>query len=164
MNKKSQTWVFDYLTGFFIFIFILLLSINLIKSIDAHSQYENINREVDFISNALMSTGVPTNWNSSHVSVPGLLSDYKMNQTKLENFDSLTYGRSKALLQVTGEYWFYFQNESGIMNISGKCVHGYTFEDCEIPEVTTEYSDMAWSERIIVFDSKIISLMVVSWI
>jgi hypothetical protein len=163
LNSKAQTWIFDFIVGFLMFVFLLFLSVNLLKSVDAKSSYEVINREVDFVSVALMSPGFPEYWNSSSVVVPGLLSNNEVDMAKLQLFDSFSYTRSKALLRVTGEYWFYFKNASGIIEVNGKCVRGFDFEGCEIPEVTARHSDRAWTERIVLLDSQIVSLVVVGW-
>jgi hypothetical protein len=163
LNSKGQTWVFDYIVGFLMFAFLLILSLSLLRSIDAKSDYDLVSREVDFVSVALVSPGFPDNWNSSSVIFPGLLSDNKINKSKLDLFDSFGYERTKALLRVTGEYWFYFKDESGIIEVNGKCVRGYDYSGCDLPVVTARHSDRAWTERIVVLDSRIVTLMVVGW-
>ena len=163
--RRAQTWVFDYLAGFLMFVFLLFLSINLFQSIDARSDFDVVSREVDRVSVSLMSEGFPHNWSSVSVASPGILSDGKVNLSKLALFDSLGYSRSKSLMQVTGEYLFYFKNESGVMSVGGLCVRGMHPApfDCIVPEVSYFYEDLAWTERIVVLDSKIVSLVVVVW-
>ena len=166
MNKVAQTWIFDFLAGFLMFVFLLILSISLLDSIDARSDYENVQRQVDLLSNALISPGFPHSWDVSSVVLPGLLSEDKLDYDKLDAFDALGYGRSKALLQVTGEYWFYFKNASGIMEVNGKCVRGYPFVGCDFPDVSSvsqSHTDRAWSERILLIDHQIVSMIVVVW-
>ena len=166
MNKSAQTWIFDYLAAFLMFFFLLIISISLLSSIDAKSDYEDISREVDLVSSALMSEGFPINWSSSSVILPGLLKNNRLDYDKLAEFDSLGYARSKALLHVRGDYFFYFKDSSGVMNVSGKCVRGYDFTGCEVPSVSSvapSHTDRAWTERIIVVDSKIVSMVLVVW-
>ena len=166
MNIKAQTWIFDYLAAFLMFFFLLVISISLLSSIDAKSMYDDINREVDLVSNSLMSEGFPVNWNSSSVILPGLLKNNRLDYDKLDEFDSLGYSRSKALFHVRGDYLFYFKNSSGIMNVSGKCFRGYELSGCSVPDVSVfapGHTDRAWTERIILVDSQIVSMVVVAW-
>ncbi len=166
MNTKAQTWIFDYLAAFLMFFFLLIISISLLSSIDARSEYEDISREVDLVSSALMSEGFPINWTSSSVILPGLLRNNRLDHDKLAEFDSIDYARSKALLHVRGDYFFYFKDSSGVMNVSGKCIRGYEVSGCEVPSVNSiasSHTDRAWTERILVVDSRIVSLVLVVW-
>jgi len=161
--KKAQTWIFDYIVGFLIFAFLMFLSLSLLRSIDSKSDYSLVNREADISATSLLSPGFPENWNSSVVVVPGLTSNNRINISKIEMLDSFDYGRLKSLLQLTGEIWFYFKNSSGLIEINGACVRGFTYDGCSVPEVSSYYKDVAWVERIVVLNSEIVSMVVVVW-
>ncbi len=163
MTKKAQTWIFDYLAGFLMFVFLLIIAINLLQSIDARSDYDVVSREADLISVSLMSEGFPSDWNYSSVVMPGILSEGQINMSKLDKFDSFSYERTKALFHVSGEYWLYFKNASGIMEVNGECVRGFHFDGCEVPEVYVNHDDRAWVERIVVLDSQIVNMVVLTW-
>jgi hypothetical protein len=164
LNKLAQTWILDYIAGFLIFVFLLFISVNLFKSVDARSDYAVVSREVDVASSSLLSAGFPRDWNVSFVSFPGLTTDDRLDLSKLAEFDSLGYERSKSLLRITGEYLFYFENASGIMEVGGECVRGFVdFKSCSRPDFSLYHSDRAWAERIVVLDSQIVSLIMVVW-
>jgi hypothetical protein len=161
LQKKAQTWMFDFFVGFLIFLGLLFLGLGLLRNVDNDSDFFDVKKESERVSSILLSEGFPSNWNSSLVTSPGLLSEHRINVSKLEEFDSLQYDKVKSLMSVHNNFVFYFENTSGIMNVSGKCFRGYDFSGCDVFDFN--YENLAKTERIVILNSKIILMVVLSW-
>lgn len=160
--KKAQTWIFEFIISFLIFVGLLLLSLSILNSSNDSSEFDSVVRDADHISSVLMSSGSPNDWNSSNVKSLGLLSDNRINKSKLLEFDSLDYYTSKSLFSVSNDFAFYFENSSGILNVEGTCLRGL-ITGCDDLISNLEYEDLASSRRIIILDSSIVELVVVVW-
>ena len=120
-NKNAQAWGFDLMIGVMIFVggmaMIYLYTINYPGQ--EEDTIQTLQNEGQLFSESILSEGSPTNWNLTNVLRPGILSNGKINQTKLELFDNLTtinYNLTKSLFRLKNEYYFYFQEP---VNISG---------------------------------------------
>jgi len=109
-SKKAQAWGFDLLIALIIFtlgiIAFYLYALNMPN--EAESIMETMNYQGNAISNSILSEGYPLNWNQDDVTNIGILSNNKINQTKLERFFSLSsanYVRSKSLFNTRYEYY-----------------------------------------------------------
>ena len=122
-NKKSQVWGIDltvasmlFLFGIFVF---YIYSINYTG--EAKDNFEYLFYDGKLISTNLLSEGHPKSWNSGNVVKIGLLTDNKINQTKLENFYNLTqsdYQKTKILFRTKYDYYFFFDDNISIYSSS----------------------------------------------
>ena len=129
-SNRSQAWGMDLVFGFIIFtvgiLAFFVYSIN--QSGEVRENFESLGVDGSFILNNILSDGYPQDWNSSNVVVIGILSNNKINETKLERFYNLTqsnYPITRSLFRTKYDYYFYFDNDnitisSGIIDGIGK--------------------------------------------
>jgi len=108
MKKKSQAWGIDliiaitiFLTGIIIFYF---------YSINSSEELKSLSYDGNNIASSILSEGYPALWNTENVEKIGILSNGKINETKLENFyllASSSYNKTKMLLNTRSEYYFF---------------------------------------------------------
>ena len=73
--KKSQFWYYDLVLGIFIFSIVLVMAFTFIKdnSLLLQRESESFIRDAEKLSELVLSEGIPSNWSSDHVLVPGLV-------------------------------------------------------------------------------------------
>lgn len=111
INKRAQFWGTDLTVAFIIFalgiVTFYLYSFN--YSNEAEDTLQILQSEGDIISEILLSTGSPENWDTSNVIQIGLTTNGKINQTKLEYFYELTSNNyENAKQELNTKYNFYF--------------------------------------------------------
>lgn len=155
----------DFITGFVLFIIILFVALKLLINLMPNNQYENIHREGSVLSTNLLKSGHPSDWNETNVILPGIANNNRINFTKLEKFDNISYGTTKNLFHLSNEYIFVFKNATSIINIS-KCARGYNIvvdEFCEPDFSSIKYSNLVKFERIVVLNSSLATMVVYLW-
>jgi len=126
LRKKAQSWSVDVMVAFIIFImgiFIFFIYATNYSG-EAGENFELMSYEGNMILENLLSEGYPTNWDSGNVNVIGILTDNKMNDTKLERFNELVdtnYDNTKLLFNTRYNYYF---NLSVPLEINGIGVDG----------------------------------------
>jgi len=125
INKKSQAWGIDLVFAFIIFsvgiMIFFVYSIN--QTGEAKEKFDSLTVDGDFILNNILSEGYPIDWNSSNVIIIGIISDGKINNTKLERFYNLSlnnYTTTISKFRTRYNYYFSFDN----MSISSGAING----------------------------------------
>jgi len=123
MTKKAQAWGTDLAIGFMIFsaaiVFFYFYSFNYTN--ETEDMLQILTYEGNYIADAIMSSGSPTDWTNETVQEIGIEDDGKINETKFERFFNLTqsdYNKTKTLFQTRYDYYFFLKNES-IMGSEG---------------------------------------------
>ena len=126
LQKKAQAWGFDLMMASTIFIVgivaFYLYALNMTN--EAEEIINSMGSEGNAIANALLSNSFPTDWDATNVVSPGILTDSKINQTKLERFYALSiadYQRTKSIFNAEYEYYIYLSEN---FTISGVQVEG----------------------------------------
>ena len=108
--KRGQAWGFDLMIASIIFIsgivVFYLYSLNLPN--ETEDIINALTYEGNLIAGALLSNGFPSNWDEGNVIIPGILTNNRINQTKLEEFYDLSinnYGKTKSLFNIKYEYY-----------------------------------------------------------
>lgn len=105
--KKAQAWGFDLIIAAVIFlvgvIFLYLYTINYPSG--EEETLQNLQQEGELVADSLLSEGSPVYWNTSNVVRIGLLTDSKINQTKLDRFNAIPYAQAKSLFRTRNEYY-----------------------------------------------------------
>ena len=88
------------------------------------SDYQNLVSEAKTISDYLVGTGYPRDWNESNVVRIGLTDNYNiLDLSKLSRFSDLTkndYGKTRDLLKTRYDYIVFFQDyEKNLLNLTG---------------------------------------------
>lgn len=115
VSKKAQGWGFDLIVGLAIFIAgiltFYLLSLNTYN--ETSDTIKSLSYEGQIVSDNILSDGSPENWNNSNVIRIGIMSDNKINETKLAQFYSLSktnYALTKSLFNTNNEYYFFLSD------------------------------------------------------
>jgi len=167
-NKKSQVWSVDFIAGLLIFIFVIVLSVRLLLDMQSPGNYDQLYRDGIRLSDTLLTDGSPHDWDKNSVVIPGLMltnSTNRLDLDKLSKFDNISYQRSKTLLHIAGDYIFYFKNATSNIKI-GKCVHGYnlsTDAGCNPKLDSTSFDDLIKIDRIIIYNSTIVTMEIYAW-
>ena len=118
MNKKAQIWGIDLMAGMVLFLvgIIAFYMYSLNQPGEAQDNFEILIKEGKVISNNLMSSGYPRQWNSTNVVRLGITDGNMINETKLEYLFNMTndnYGATKNLLNTNYDYLFFLGEEIG---------------------------------------------------
>lgn len=119
INRKSQIWGMDLIIASVIF----LIGIMVFYIFTLNYPHEGINMEAlsksgNTIMDSILSEGYPIGWNPDNVVKIGILSNEKINETKLENFYNLSnsnYQKTKSLFNA-GYNYFFFLSDKMIIN------------------------------------------------
>jgi len=175
MNKKSQVWSIDFIAGLLIFVSVMVISINLISSMENPGNYEALYRDAVHLSDALITDGSPSDWsnNINSTVIPGLMvanSTNRLDLVKLAALDKLdnniSYARTKTLFHITGDYMFFFKNSTSSIKIL-QCIHGYklTYNPVTcVPSLdSTKYDDLIKIDRILIYNSTLVTMEIYVW-
>lgn len=163
--KKGQIFTTDYIIGLMLFIFMLVMGAKIIVDIVPSYEYQVVYRDGLYITDLLVSDGYPIDWNDSTVVIPGICDNFRLNQSKLSELDSLSYERTKTLFHTEGDYLFFFRNKTDIINISS-CVHGSSVlvnSSCHPQLDTLSYDHLTTTQRLLIHNSSVIELVVYTW-
>ena len=124
-KTRGQIWGLDLIVAGVIFITGILIAYT--YALNFSSPDEEINKllfEGNSISDTILSEGWPVEWSNSNVVSPGILTQNKINQSKLEllyNLSQQDYARLKLLLNTNKDFYFYLSEQ---MNIGGNYLEG----------------------------------------
>ncbi len=111
-EKRAQAWGMDLMVAFVIFtigiVIFYFYAIN--QPGEAEEKIDSLSYEGKIIGDSIFSDGYPENWDSSNVVTLGILSNNKINETKLDRFYNLAsvdYSRTKNLFNTRFDYYFF---------------------------------------------------------
>jgi hypothetical protein len=162
-SKKGQIWTIDYMIGMFIFIATLLAAIFLMRGLmNEKDTFKETARESEHIASILLSEQIP-NSSFSNLSALKIAENNRVNITKLQAFDNISYAQKKTLFQNSGEFTFYFYNGTIINQTT--CFRGYNFtiDNCTL-QIPENAINIAKTERLVILNSQIVKLVVITWI
>ena len=125
-RKRGQAWGIDLAVALTIFTFGILIFFfySLNQSSGPKENIDSLSYDGEAIADAVLSRGYPDNWNTTNVITLGILSENRVNETKLKYFYDLSvadYNRTRALFNTRFEYYLSFSQN---MSISGSEVAG----------------------------------------
>jgi len=142
VNKKSQSNSIDLMIASVIFG--VGITIFLIYSINGPNEgadvIDNLYRDGDTISQIILSSGNPENWNNENVEKIGILTDNKIDENKLENFYNLSmnnYSFTKNSFGTIYDYYFFLNDDITINNetIPGIGKPGFNASDIDAENI-----------------------------
>ncbi len=158
MKKRAQAWGIDLFMALIIFIFGLVFfyiyTINFPSA--GEEKFSKMIGEGQLITDSLLSEGYPIDWNENNVARVGLLSESKINDTKLERFYLLSltdYQKTKRLFNILFDYYVDFDEP---INIAGNEVTHIGIKS-QNPENLVKIS------RIVIYDNKLKTMNVYIW-
>lgn len=113
--KRGQMFTMDLILGLLIMIGALLALL-----VYTPSERAPFRDDLERMS-VLMSEGVPANWTTASVSVPGFLSDGAFNETKITAFSNLTLAEQRSLLGVVTHMQIRFIVNSTSHSLCASC-------------------------------------------
>ena len=116
------------------------------------------------VSNLLMKSGYPPNWNLSSVILFGLTDDEHLNVTKVYFFSQQEYNASKGLLSTQYNYYIFFEYANGtqamVGNVSGigkPGVNSSNILQVENPK------NIIKIDRLVIYNVSIVKMKVYIW-
>lgn len=111
--RKAQVWYTDFVIGVLIFSIVVFTYFYYVEHLEYadDSLISSLVSEAKSITNTLVTQGYPTGWTAANVTNVGLTNgDYRINMTKLANFNSWGYEERRGYLHTTKDYYFYLEH------------------------------------------------------
>ncbi len=109
-SKRAQAWGIDLMIASIIFITgiisFYLYSLNAVDQTE--DKLNSLSYDGNIIGDMILSEGLPKNWNEQNVVTIGILTENKINQTKLEKFYNMitnNYQKTKVLFNTKYDYY-----------------------------------------------------------
>ena len=116
--KRSQAWGIDLSIASIIFIAgIVMFYLYTINQQGDEGNAASMFYQGGVLADSILSTGYPVDWDLSNVEKIGILTDNKINETKLENFYNLSksdYLGTRSLFKTRYHYWFFLSENMTI--------------------------------------------------
>ena len=166
-NKKNrgQVWTMDFVIGIMLFMIVVFLAVKIILTVYPTENHIQVYRDAVHLSDNLLSEGYPQDWNTTNVILPGIASNNRINNTKLDLFKGIEYQRVKTLLHVTSDFVFFISNSTTTIN-TGQCLYGYNLSteiNCKPILTTVKYDTLARIDRMVIYNSTVYTLTVYAW-
>jgi|SRR3989338_10543838 len=125
MKNKAQGWGTDLVVA--VTIFTLGLVAFYIYSLnspgEAEEKINTLYYNGKILANTVLSEGYPISWNTDNVIKIGILSDNKINETKLKYFYELAktelgYNKTKSKFDLSYDYYFYLNQDMEIDGVA----------------------------------------------
>jgi len=162
-NCKGQGWGLDLMLASTIFLMGLIVfyfySIN--NPAEDQETFQSLSHSGDIIAESLFSEGYPKHWNTTTVVNIGVLSDNKVNATKLESFYNLTYmdyNRTKNIFKTKYDFYFFFTKN---MTVNGTEVVGIGKEGTDKDNITSE--NLIKVTRFTIYENEPITAYIYVW-
>ncbi len=158
LRKRAQAWGFDLIIA--TMIFIAGMVIFYLYSLNFADQSEEIinslNYDGEIIGDMLLSEGFPKNWTESNVVTIGIMSNNKVNETKLERFYNLAisdYPKTRGLFNTRYEYYIILPEN---ISVGGVQVHG-------IGNEPSGQANLVKINRIVIYNDKPTTFKIEVW-
>jgi hypothetical protein len=149
-----------------LFILVIIVATKMLLPLYPITDQFTVYRDAVYLSDSLLSEGYPNNWTANtSIIIPGIAGNNRINSEKLSEFSKLDYYKSKTLLHLTSDYIFFIKNSTSIIN-TGQCSYGYnlTHDANCTPILSTEHYDhLVRIDRIVIYNSTVLTLTVYTW-
>jgi hypothetical protein len=163
-EKKSQAWSIDLMVAIAIFSIgiVVFYAYSINGPGESEENMQNLFYDGEIITNTILSEGYPINWNETNVDKIGLLTDNKINKTKLEYFYDLTqkdYEKTKLIFNTKYNYYLFFDKN---ITINSNSIEGIGKPGINKNNINTE--NLIKITRITVFENKPATAYLYIWI
>jgi len=169
-NKKAQGWGMDLIIAVTIFTFglIAFFIYSLNSPGEAKEKIEALSYDGRILANIILSEGSPEGWNVDEVIKIGILSDNKINETKLKYFYELTkeeenYEETKELFDITYDYYFYLNELIDINGDASLMLDGIGKPDFDKEAISTEIKNLVKITRYTIYQNKPMTIYFYIW-
>ena len=164
-QKKSQAWGIDLMIAAFIFsIGIITFYIYTLNNYGTGGEAENLEYEGNFITDILMSEGYPENWTADNVLSIGILTEGKINQSKLENFYALAsadYSKTKRLFNTKYDYYFFLEGNIDLLTSGADEIRGIGKPGINPEDINSE--NLVKITRFTIYEEKPVTAYLYVW-
>ena len=144
IHKKAQAWSLDLMVA--IMIFMMGISILFFYALNFQSQISSDINRLEYEANSASSLLLKNE-------EPGILSENKINQTKLEEFYYLNYSAQKSILGLENDFYAVMQE----LTING------TSQNYIGTQNDTAVNSIIKSSRVVIYQNKPIKFEVYVW-
>ncbi|MBU2561150.1 MAG: hypothetical protein KKD17_02550 [Nanoarchaeota archaeon] len=151
--RKAQVWYTDFMVGVLIFSVVVITYFYYVEhtSYSDETLMSSLISEAKAVSNSFVTRGYPVDWTAANVTTVGLTDgDYRIDSSKLSDFNSWGYEERRGYLHTTKDYYFYLEY-----------LNGTRFNElCEDPLAgcvawNSSYN-LAQNTRLLIYDSKVV--------
>jgi hypothetical protein len=146
-QRKAQVWSADFLTGILIVSLSLALALTLLINTNNSKSFEDI-------SSTLFNEGAPANWNISTITSIGIMSDGRINNTKVTAMYDMERTRLSSYLGVDKKFYIAILNNSVPIIFGGKDFAGYTYSQAKDVYAITRFG---------IYESSVVEIQTVVW-
>lgn len=162
-NKKAQVWITDFIIGFIIFLIGVLLTSRFIFNAMTDDDFSRIRVEAETTSEDFLSEGVPNNWTNDTLVKIGLITNNRLNITKVSRLYNMSYPDTKFYLPSGLDYLLFFQKNLTVLNIT-KCGYGaINLTSCAVDISGLEYDNLVRVTRFVIYNNSIIQMVLYVW-
>jgi len=155
-GNAAQVWYTDFMVGVMIFSVVIISYFYYVE----HTEYSDetlmssLVAESKSITDSLAGQGYPLNWSSANVSTVGITDgNFRINPSKLADFNSWGYEERGGYIHTTKDYYFYLEYINGT-RFNERCKD--QFAGC----VAWNASEvLAQSTRLLIYDSKVVRMV-----
>jgi hypothetical protein len=173
LMHKAQVFLFDLITSTGIFITSVVIFIFLSNALEPGTdEFSTVSENSKAISSSLLSGGEPANWTADNVAVIGMVDEsYRLNFDKLRIMHNISLENSSRIFGATSNFAIFFKDIDGnVLNMdgcsysnAGIVVANISESICQNITIIPE-RHLVSVERLLLYDSDIIKLVVQSWI
>lgn len=111
---KAQAFSLDLIIAILIFGSAILIYYKTVINLSDQDEVllDDILADAKTISGSLITNGYPTNWSKDNVSRIGVITNSRVNETKLEQFSRISYKESRKLFGTTHNYYVFFRDRN----------------------------------------------------
>ncbi|MFH1915725.1 MAG: hypothetical protein ABIJ21_00530 [Nanoarchaeota archaeon] len=123
--RKGQAWSVDYTIGILLFLFAIIIGITIISNIFSNQEYEKLLKDAELVSDLLASPGYPSDWDNDTVYQIGLLTDGKVNISKLRTLYMMPPNTARKYLKTRNNLFVFIEDKDyGIVYTNKTCGYG----------------------------------------
>lgn len=169
MSTKAQVWTTDFMISLLILVATLVIFARGITNITAtgNEDLSPLIIEGRAISDQLMSEGYPTNWNLSNVANIGIVTNNRINDTKINAFYSMNYSDARKKFNTRYDFFVFVLDENNKpVNINGSYGIGHSLVNATQDSITLGNLDNAKLvkiARLTIHESKVRQAVVYIW-
>jgi hypothetical protein len=168
LTKRGQMWSMDLVIAIIIFfvgiVFLYMYAVNISEK--SQETMDSLNYDGNTISNFILSEGYPENWNKTNFSIPGILTNGKINQTKLDSFYTISQENYTGIRNNFNTYYdFYFYFPNSTMMINGVERDGIGNPNINRNTISTVYNpdNLIRITRFTIYNNKVVKFYLYIW-
>jgi hypothetical protein len=179
-KKKSQSFSIEFILAFLLFSSAIVVSIKMISNIYKPTDFNDLVKESELLSDNLLSEGYPINWTTDDVIKIGLLDNNRLSVNKLLSLYNMTYYEAKTASGVRKDFFIYFTRNKSVLNMfytidaynstidscgygSPQVIQQYDGSKCIISFENATHNNFVKISRLAVYNGTILTMNINMW-